>query len=209
MLNIKNLFVSAAIALAVMFVSEAHSATLGTSDIIFNASGSPNSIGGSWNASTLTIADEATIEFFTVELTSLVSPFGPVSSIAFRGSVIPSQVRTIAFCLNVISCVANSVVGEIGTVADPSSTGFRLNEWEFLMRLVAGSGLNVGSGNVTVSYRSGGDNTSMMGTVLVTAHGVLSPVPLPTALPLFGTGLGIMGFIGWRRKRRMAAEAAA
>jgi len=35
----------------------------------------------------------------------------------------------------------------------------------------------------------------------------LSPVPLPAALPLFGTGLGIMGFIAWRRKRRMAAEA--
>lgn len=26
------------------------------------------------------------------------------------------------------------------------------------------------------------------------------PVPLPGALPLFGTGLAIMGFIGWRRK---------
>ena len=41
------------------------------------------------------------------------------------------------------------------------------------------------------------------------AFGVLQPVPLPAALPLFGTGLGIMGFIGWRRKRRLAAEAAA
>ena len=42
-----------------------------------------------------------------------------------------------------------------------------------------------------------------------TSIGGPSPVPLPAALPLFGTGLGIMGFIGWRRKRRMAAEAAA
>jgi hypothetical protein len=31
--------------------------------------------------------------------------------------------------------------------------------------------------------------------------------PLPAALPLFGTGLGLMGFVGWWRKRR--AEAAA
>ena len=37
--------------------------------------------------------------------------------------------------------------------------------------------------------------------------GPVSEVPVPAALPLFGTGLGIMGFIGWRRKRRMAAEA--
>ena len=31
-----------------------------------------------------------------------------------------------------------------------------------------------------------------------------SAVPLPAALPLFGAGLAIMGFIGWRRKRKAA-----
>lgn len=30
-------------------------------------------------------------------------------------------------------------------------------------------------------------------------------VPIPPALPLFGTGIALMGFIGWRRKRKMAA----
>jgi len=29
-------------------------------------------------------------------------------------------------------------------------------------------------------------------------------VPLPAALPLFATGLGVMGLLGWRRKRRVA-----
>lgn len=29
----------------------------------------------------------------------------------------------------------------------------------------------------------------------------VSEVPLPAALPLFGTGLALMGFIGWRRRR--------
>ncbi len=29
--------------------------------------------------------------------------------------------------------------------------------------------------------------------------------PLPAALPLFGTGLGVMGLFGWRRKRKGAA----
>jgi hypothetical protein len=33
----------------------------------------------------------------------------------------------------------------------------------------------------------------------------LAPVPLPAALPLFGTGLGILGFMGWRRRRKAAA----
>jgi len=33
--------------------------------------------------------------------------------------------------------------------------------------------------------------------------------PLPGTLPLFASGLGAMGLLGWRRKRRVAAKAAA
>jgi CHRD domain len=36
-------------------------------------------------------------------------------------------------------------------------------------------------------------------------RGFLAPVPLPTALPLFATGLGVLGLLGWRRKRKVAA----
>lgn len=32
-----------------------------------------------------------------------------------------------------------------------------------------------------------------------------NPVPLPAALPLFAGGLGLLGFLGWRRKRMAAA----
>jgi hypothetical protein len=35
------------------------------------------------------------------------------------------------------------------------------------------------------------------------------PVPVPAALPLFTTGLGVMGLLGWRRKRKAAAAVAA
>jgi hypothetical protein len=37
----------------------------------------------------------------------------------------------------------------------------------------------------------------------------LQPTPLPGALLLFATGLGAMGFFGWRRKRKNAAAVAA
>jgi hypothetical protein len=30
-------------------------------------------------------------------------------------------------------------------------------------------------------------------------------IPLPGALPLFATGLGVLGLLGWRRKRKQAA----
>lgn len=32
-----------------------------------------------------------------------------------------------------------------------------------------------------------------------------SPVPLPAALPLFGSALGLMGFLGWRRRKAPSA----
>jgi hypothetical protein len=34
-----------------------------------------------------------------------------------------------------------------------------------------------------------------------------SEVPLPAALPLFATGLGALGLLGWRRKRKAQAVA--
>jgi hypothetical protein len=36
----------------------------------------------------------------------------------------------------------------------------------------------------------------------------LSPTPLPPALPLFASGLGALGLLGWRRKKKTQAVAA-
>jgi len=33
---------------------------------------------------------------------------------------------------------------------------------------------------------------------------IISAVPLPAALPLFATGLGALGLLGWRRKKAAA-----
>jgi hypothetical protein len=35
----------------------------------------------------------------------------------------------------------------------------------------------------------------------------ISEVPIPAALPLFATGLGALGLLGWRRKRKAALAA--
>ena len=35
----------------------------------------------------------------------------------------------------------------------------------------------------------------------------ISAIPLPAAFPLFGTGLGILGFAAWRRRRKLAQTA--
>jgi hypothetical protein len=47
---------------------------------------------------------------------------------------------------------------------------------------------------------------SVQRTVLVDP---IAPVPIPAALPLFVSGLGVMGLLGWRRRRKAALQAAA
>jgi len=36
-------------------------------------------------------------------------------------------------------------------------------------------------------------------------QGAAVPTPLPAALPFFATGLGALGLLGWRRKRKAHA----
>jgi hypothetical protein len=49
------------------------------------------------------------------------------------------------------------------------------------------------------------ESTSASGT----ATPAVSATPLPAALPLFVTGLGALGLLGWRRKRKSAAATTA
>ena len=47
------------------------------------------------------------------------------------------------------------------------------------------------------------------GFAITLVNGTVSATPLPAALPLFATGLAVLGPLGWRRKRKAAAEASA
>ena len=65
--------------------------------------------------------------------------------------------------------------------------------------------------NVSVSGGPSGDACSVLGQpgCHVTGDAVPEATPLPAALPLFAGGLGVMGLLGWRRKRKNGAANAA
>jgi len=67
--------------------------------------------------------------------------------------------------------------------------------------------LTNGAGDATVFFNqttpSGSEASPIIDNVTV------SETPIPAALPLFATGLGAFGLLGWRRKRKNAAARAA
>ena len=68
------------------------------------------------------------------------------------------------------------------------------------------------AGNTLVSIMFNGSNAgNPQGQPFLAALTAETPgtsaVPLPAALPLFATGLGALGLLGWRRKKKVAALA--
>jgi hypothetical protein len=59
--------------------------------------------------------------------------------------------------------------------------------------------------NCTATNSDFAFNERSAGTWSVTSDGT-PVVPLPGALPLFATGLGVLGLLGWRRKRKATAN---
>jgi hypothetical protein len=58
-------------------------------------------------------------------------------------------------------------------------------------------------------YYYGAVDCNTCGAVITSLTASVSATPLPAALPLFATGIGAMGLLGWRRKRKKAGVIAA
>jgi hypothetical protein len=65
-----------------------------------------------------------------------------------------------------------------------------------------------GTGPGIVLLVNGDPFQSVTGNVVIASND-LATTPLPPALPLFATGLGALGLLGWRKKRKGAAATAA
>ena len=84
----------------------------------------------------------------------------------------------------------NSVL--LGSINVSSAGGFTFVGFE-------DSGGSIGSALVT--------DTDLNSSVVTVDNLVVQQTPLPATLPLFATGLGAMGLLGWRRKRKATSSA--
>jgi hypothetical protein len=62
--------------------------------------------------------------------------------------------------------------------------------------------------SIVVQFGSTPDERNQTFSCLNCAPPPPGETPIPGALPLFTSGMGVLGFLGWRRKRRLARRAA-
>jgi len=105
-------------------------------------------------------------------------------------------------------------------LSDKVSSSLALNETRAFIQILDFSGIHLDAGTIQQCLEVLSGNCSSVVAVdrgrvnYTTTSGVwtqtnLSPVPVPAALPLFGTALAIMGLLGWHRRRQQAAAASA
>lgn len=81
--------------------------------------------------------------------------------------------------------------------------------YEFFPALLPGFDANApGIYTIMLTAFNSQQNSSVSTSINIVVNEV-SAVPVPAALPLFGTGLAIMGFLGWRRRKSAAPNSAA
>lgn len=172
---------------------------LGSTTISFTASGSPNSIAGSWNASPFSNPTGSAVLSYAVRLLSFSTDYGSgVSSMGF-GIGLPSEpadYRGLYFCDVDVNpqCVARPLVGDVGIVDSADYA------WGFLTRLTGGAPYSP-AGPMGISFSGGGGKATAGGEVLITAFGdAPTTVPEPASATLLGIGIGACWWAARRKK---------
>jgi uncharacterized protein (TIGR03118 family) len=123
----------------------------------------------------------------------LAAPWGitlaPASFGPFGGDLLVGNFSFLHSSITALDPITLAALGSIGIDVGSGNTPGGL--W-FL-----GFGQAGNDGSPNTLYFTDGINGESDGL-----FGAINPVPLPTALPLFATGLGALGLLGWRRKRK-------
>jgi hypothetical protein len=134
----------------------------------------------------------------------------------YNGLTITETVTGGTLLSNISTTVSGFVfVNQLGLVPFPAEAGFATSAGTILgTRNQSFDAYNL---NSAISLSGGADYNSnqTLFTLAITfanestftATVIPNPTPLPAALPLFATGLGGLGLLGWRRKRKTQAIA--
>ena len=137
-----------------------------------------------------------------------------VFSIPGTGGTTPAGVRGFGAVFSDVDLAGTSIAftttaGGIGPLAVPTFSGNQT--FSFLGILLGpGEGLITSVRIVTGTNALGPNESASVDLVVMDDFLYAEPqstVPLPAALPLFATGLGALGLIGWWRKRKAQAAA--
>lgn len=165
----------------------------------YTATGSPNTISGTWSAGALDVDDAAEGLYFELEVLSFTSGFGPAASLGFD-MYSPGNSRSLALgalCPVGVSCVGSTTIGAISVVDVLTSPQWMARD--FLLRLDPDSALYATSGAATVSFNSGGPFAEASGDIRITAFGEPQQVPEPSTFLLMLTAA--IGSLTFRRAR--------
>jgi hypothetical protein len=102
--------------------------------------------------------------------------------------------------LNASGVILNLFTGPVPTTSqsfNTSNLSFTDGLFSVLVAATAGS-----FGSSATAFASDAN-----GKLLASVSGQLATTPLPATLPLFASGLGVMGLLGWRRKKKAQATA--
>ena len=132
----------------------------------------------------------------------LAAPWGitlaPASFGQFGGDLLVGNFSSVASKINAFDPITLAFLGSILIDVGAGNTPGGL----WFLGFGSGSPNNNGGSPDTLFFTDGinGETDGLFGAIQV-------QTPLPGALPLFATGLGALGLLGWRRKRKAQAAA--
>jgi hypothetical protein len=103
--------------------------------------------------------------------------------------------------------IGGSYTGTFQLFADTSGGTIHLDLTDLIGSGVLAGYAGSGTADGTVAFTPILPPNGFDGTFDITVNATLSNTPLPAALPLFASGLGALGLLGWRRKRKAQAAA--
>jgi hypothetical protein len=213
---------------AALSVAASASGAAATTVINSNASGFYQSTGGTPSPGSTTIIEDSTRNnYFAFDLSGLsgtvtgakLTIFGPNGLFLFN-STTPA---TVTYSIYDVTTDIGALTGHTAGVAAFTDLGSGLVYGSTSFAATTGSspqlvidlsgGLNDINAALGGLFALGGDSSLVSNQGFLWSSSFLGPAaeltlettPIPAALPLFASGGALLGFLGWRRKRKQAA----